>query len=168
MSQLELEQLQIATPCPMSWDEMEGNDAVRFCSKCSLNVYNIAQMNRAEAEALVNETEGRVCLRLFRRSDGTIITRDCPVGRRTLKRQVLTLVSAVVGVFFIVGIGALASAGIIAQREWSPTSNWDFFGWFEPQYNPETGDVCLGGAMPVPQPLPAGAGPPDIDESLGE
>lgn len=59
---------------------MEGNDQVRFCGQCSLNVYNIAEMNLEDAENLIVEKEGRLCLRLYRRSDGTVLTKDCPVG----------------------------------------------------------------------------------------
>ena len=79
---LALESLRIATPCKADWDEMSGSERVRFCGQCEKNVYNVSAMSRDEAEALVQDKEGRVCLRLYRRSDGTVITSDCPVGVR--------------------------------------------------------------------------------------
>jgi hypothetical protein len=80
--------LRIATPCPISWEQMTGGDGVRFCDHCQLNVYNISALSRIEAEKLIASTEGRLCARLFRRADGTILTRDCPVGLRALRRRV--------------------------------------------------------------------------------
>ena len=87
--------LRIASPCPISWAQMTGNDRVRFCQVCNLNVYNIAELTRSEATALVGETEGRFCARLFRRSDGTVITRDCPVGLRAVRRRVARRTAAI-------------------------------------------------------------------------
>lgn len=66
---------------------MSGDDKVRFCGLCNLNVYNISAMSGAEAERLIARTEGRLCAKLYRRPDGTIITADCPVGWRALKRR---------------------------------------------------------------------------------
>jgi hypothetical protein len=79
---LALESLRIATPCHADWDEMSGDARVRFCGRCEKNVYNLSAMTRAEAEALVQAKEGRLCVRLFRRSDGTVISGDCPEGVR--------------------------------------------------------------------------------------
>jgi hypothetical protein len=73
-------QLTIASPCPASWDDMEGDDRVRFCGECELNVYNLSAMTESEALKLIAEREGRVCVRMYKREDGTVMTRDCPVG----------------------------------------------------------------------------------------
>lgn len=83
----DLERLRIASPCPTDWESMNGNDRVRFCGLCELNVYNISAMTPQEARDLISRTEGRLCARLYRRADGTIITADCPVGWRALKRR---------------------------------------------------------------------------------
>ena len=40
-------------------------------------------MSIAEAEELIISKEGKVCLRLYRRTDGTLLTRDCPEGLKT-------------------------------------------------------------------------------------
>jgi len=90
-----IERLRIATPCPMSWAQMTGDDRVRFCDQCHLNVYNISELTRIEAEALIAASEGRLCARLFRRADGTILTKDCPVGLRALRRRVAKRTAAI-------------------------------------------------------------------------
>jgi hypothetical protein len=58
---------------------------VRFCGQCDKSVYNLSAMTRAEAEALVASKDGRVCVRLYQRQDGTVLTQDCPVGVRRLR-----------------------------------------------------------------------------------
>ena len=73
-------QLKIASPCPASWDDMEGDDRARFCPECELNVYNLSAMTEEEALKLVKEREGRLCVRFYQRRDGTVLTTDCPVG----------------------------------------------------------------------------------------
>jgi hypothetical protein len=83
-----LERVRIATPCPASWNNMEGDERVRFCSQCELHVYNLSEMAKQEAESLIAKTEGRLCGRIYRRADGTILTKDCPVGVRALRRRV--------------------------------------------------------------------------------
>jgi len=64
---------------------MIGTDRVRFCGQCSLNVYNLSAMSREDASELVSRAEGRLCVGFFRRADGTILTRDCPVGLRAAR-----------------------------------------------------------------------------------
>jgi hypothetical protein len=83
----DLSRLRIASPCPTDWESMNGNDRVRFCRLCELNVYDISAMTSKEARELIARTEGRLCARLYRRADGTVITADCPVGWRALKRR---------------------------------------------------------------------------------
>ncbi|MDB5034507.1 MAG: hypothetical protein JWQ98_1748 [Chlorobi bacterium] len=84
-----LDHVQIATPCTASWEEMKGNDTTRHCSHCSLNVYNISAMTSDEADALIANAEGRLCIRFYRRADGTVLTQDCPVGLRAVRQRVL-------------------------------------------------------------------------------
>jgi len=60
-----------------------------------LNVYNLSALSRVEAERLIASTEGRLCARLFRRADGTVLTKDCPVGLRALRRRVAKRTAAI-------------------------------------------------------------------------
>lgn len=77
-----LDDIRIATPCNASWEDMPGDDRVRFCWACSRSVYNIAALTSDEAAALIAGREGRLCARLFRRADGTVVTADCPPAPR--------------------------------------------------------------------------------------
>jgi hypothetical protein len=74
---------------------MTGDIRVRFCDHCRLNVYNISELSRSEAENLITSSQGRLCTRLFRRADGTILTKDCPVGLRALRMRVSKRAAAV-------------------------------------------------------------------------
>ena len=74
---------------------MTGDDRVRFCDSCQLNVYNFAELTRKEAEEIIRTTEGRICGRLYRRADGSVITKDCPVGLRAVRRRVARIAGAV-------------------------------------------------------------------------
>ena len=90
----QLNQIRIASPCPVSWEQMIGDNRVRFCGECQLNVYNFGELSRTEAEELLRSTEGRLCGRLYRRADGTVITKDCPVGFRAARRRVAKVATA--------------------------------------------------------------------------
>jgi Carboxypeptidase regulatory-like domain len=75
-----LDQLKIASPCSADWEQMEGDERVRFCGECKKNVFSLSAMTRRDAEKLLVETNGNLCTRLYRRADGTVLTADCPVG----------------------------------------------------------------------------------------
>src|SRR5262245_21196971 len=90
-----LENIRVASPCPTSWEKMAGDDRVRHCQECKLNVYNLSEMTRIEAERLIANREGRLCVHFFRRADGTILTRDCPKGLRVLPDRVSRIAAAV-------------------------------------------------------------------------
>jgi hypothetical protein len=82
-----LENLRIAAPCDASWETMQGDARVRFCGQCEKNVYNLSAMERTDAEKLLAEHGESLCVRLYKRADGTVITADCPVGLRRLRRR---------------------------------------------------------------------------------
>jgi len=106
-----LEDVRLASPCPASWDEMLGDDRTRFCTGCEKNVYNISNMSREEAEDLITEKEGDLCVRFFQRADGTIMTSDCSVGakRKLRKKAALSIAAA--------GAMALAAIGVQVTRD---------------------------------------------------
>ena len=57
---------------------MEGDEWVRHCGECRLNVYNVSAMTEEKALELIAEREGRLCVRFYQRHDGTVLTEDCP------------------------------------------------------------------------------------------
>jgi hypothetical protein len=83
-----LDGISIASPCTADWNQMAGDARRRFCAQCKLHVHDLSGMTAAEATALLRTAaQGRVCVRLFRRADGTVLTRDCPVGLRQRLRR---------------------------------------------------------------------------------
>ena len=80
-----LEKIKVAAPCKAEWRWMYGDERVRFCGQCDQNVYNLSAMTREQAEDLILKTEGRLCVRFYRRKDGTILTRNCSVGLQAIK-----------------------------------------------------------------------------------
>src|SRR6266542_653475 len=102
-----LENIRIASPCSADWDDMHGDERVRFCGRCEKNVYNLSSMSRSDAESLVNEKEGRLCVRFFQRADGTMLTADCPVGAERLRlrqRVWASISSAAASAALLVGL----------------------------------------------------------------
>ena len=98
-----LDQVRVASPCKADWNEMLGDERVRFCLGCEKNVYNLSSMKRDDAEALLRERLGNdLCIRFYQRTDGTILTQDCPVGVKKKRRKKLALAVA--------GAGAMAAA----------------------------------------------------------
>jgi hypothetical protein len=97
----DVQQLRIASPCYERWDNMKGDERVRHCASCKLNVFNVREMTKAEVEDLVARTEGRLCLRLYKRWDGTVLTADCPVG---VSRARVRLASALLTAAAFVGV----------------------------------------------------------------
>jgi hypothetical protein len=111
-----LENARIGTPCAAKWDAMAGDARVRFCEACGMNVYNLSALPRAEAESLLAEREGRICIRLYTRADGTVMTADCPVGLRRVKLR--RVVAAVVGLSAVT-----LTAAAMVTRHATPLSN---------------------------------------------
>jgi Carboxypeptidase regulatory-like domain len=106
-----LDRMRIASPCSVGWENMSGDERVRFCNQCSLHVYNISEMTKEQVSSLVARTEGRLCARIYRRADGTILTQDCPVGLRALRRRVSKMAGAA-----LTAILSLCS-GVIGQTQ---------------------------------------------------
>ena len=107
-----LQQVRVASPCTERWDSMAGDERVRFCGRCAKNVYDLSALTASQAEALLRERGESMCVRFFRRSDGTVLTSDCPVGEGKRFWRRVTKVAVASG---------LAAAGItmatIAERE---------------------------------------------------
>ena len=109
-----LDSIDVAAPCSAAWDSMTGDDRARFCQDCSKNVYNLSDMTRKEAEALVRENgEGRLCIRFYRRADGTVLTDNCPVGLRAMRNALVkrwvAVVSLAAALFHLPGYAASAN-----------------------------------------------------------
>jgi hypothetical protein len=109
----DLPQIRIASPCPAKWEEMEGDDRIRHCSLCQLNVYNFTAMSSEEVRDVLKETEGHLCVRMYQRQDGRAMASDC---KRPLDRAKKRF-AYYVGTGCMILLGGLASAGNTALSD---------------------------------------------------
>lgn len=118
-----LDRAQVAAPCPAKWEDMTGDDKIRHCALCSLNVHNFSAMSRDEAEGILArhfnadgspiESAGRVCGGFYRRADGTYLLQDCPTGLAAIKARARW---AWMRVTAAVGLISSAAAAVENQR----------------------------------------------------
>jgi hypothetical protein len=107
-----LDNIRVAAPCTADWGKMSGDDRVRACGDCNKNVYNLSGMTREEAEALILAKEGRLCVRYYRRTDGTILFKDCEIGvSRRRRRRVVAGAAAFLAATGVVGYAASKLTG---------------------------------------------------------
>jgi hypothetical protein len=134
-AKIPLEVLKIEDPCLVDWGEMRGDERTRFCHGCRKQVHNLSAMSRDEAERLVCQSAGNLCIRMTFDSVGAVVTVDYAGNERRQRRR---------GWRFWTGVGllgALLSGGLRAY-------------WTGPRSLPTTvlGDMC-----PFPTTLPATA-----------
>jgi hypothetical protein len=155
-----LDSISIASPCQVDWNSMHGDNQVRFCGECKLNVYNLSGMSREEAETLIQNSEGRLCVRYFQRHDGTVITQDCPVGLRALHCRKINRVSkiaAVITVITVVGSFCVSHADDKKQQTNANQQNHLMMG--KPMIQPANTDPAVMGEMAAPPQALQGAIP---------
>ena len=149
-----LENARIASPCNMSWQAMRGDDRTRFCGACEKNVFNLVGMSDEEVTALILEKEGNLCVRLYQRSDGTLLTRDCPVGLRAARRKLARAMGAVAACAgMLLTAATFGAAGRMSPwrlRDTQPFAR--IANWFAPPALPMiAGDICIPD-LPIPTP----------------
>jgi hypothetical protein len=147
-----LNNLKVASPCSQDWNAMIGTDRKRYCGECKLNVFNLSGMSRAEAENLIMNAEGRLCVRFYQRADGSVLTEDCPVGWAKVKQRTKAYVTALASLIFTF-FGAL---GLVAA--FKKASDPVVMGAFPvstatprstPKATPEEMPVVMGGISPA-------------------
>ncbi len=147
-----LDNIRVASPCSESWAAMSGDDRVRACGKCRQHVFNLSAMTRDEAETLIAERAGRLCVRYYQRADGTILLADCTVGRRG--RRLRRIAAAGVAAGLAGGLSAYA-----ALRSGNPKA--EVVGTTA---EPQELHVVQGGMAAPEQVMP----PPDVRELKGK
>ncbi|WP_301002384.1 hypothetical protein [Capsulimonas corticalis] len=93
------------------------------------------------------EKEGRLCVRFYQRKDGTMITRDCPVGVRIARRRFVAALSWAASLAVASITGALRPAGAANASKASPP----------PAVVASMGDIAapVKPHSPTPKPKPA-------------
>ena len=174
-----LSQVRVASPCSARWEDMTGDERTRHCGQCNLDVHNLSAMTADEAESFLRAKvgTGRVCARIFRREDGTILTRDCPVGLALWRKRAGWAAGrvAAAGLFLVTGGWALGvkDREAFAARLRAAQPFRSVCEWFNPQapappvtrvLTPMMGDICI----PPPKAVPVKAnGVPYIPTTPG-
>jgi carboxypeptidase family protein len=103
--QANLNNIRIASPCPADWNKMVGDERVRHCAECNLNVYNLSAMTERQIQELMAVSRGkRLCARFYRRADGTVLTQDCPWSLRALKQRASRIAAAMLAAMMSIGV----------------------------------------------------------------
>jgi len=91
-----LENVRIASPCRADWNQMTGDDRVRTCAACAKRVFNLSELTRAEADAVIAKHGGNLCARLYHRADGTVMLADCTVATVGMRARNFVLATTLV------------------------------------------------------------------------
>jgi hypothetical protein len=134
---------------------MPGDDRVRYCNRCSLNVYNLAVMSPEETEALVRNRTGRLCGRLYLRGNKKATLRDC-AGNRRLKW--VRRAAALAAMLVIGAVSWMLRKVDEPDRSVHPPLIRKALNWIEPERTTTVKPPMLLGEV-CPPPAPPGAKP---------
>ncbi len=162
-----LETIQVAKPCHADWDAMTGDAQVRHCGSCRQNVYNLSEMTRAQAEAVILENEGHLCVRFYTRADGTVLTQDCPVGLRAFRLKVARKLSwaAALALACLTGAWRGETAHAVTKsppKAAAPANTRKASPPAKPHTVPPRPQVLMGKPLPPPHGWTMGAPPPPL------
>jgi len=149
-----LDCIDIPIPCKASWDAMVGDERVRHCGDCRQNVYNLAAFSRGEATRLLQERTGRVCLRIFRRPDGTVITDDCRARLRAARKRGLLIFAGTLLVVAWAQLCAQLTGLMSLRRVTSPSAT------AEPAAASAPATAAEAKPVPIVAPMPTMGAPP--------
>jgi hypothetical protein len=142
-----LHTIRVASPCPVSWESMSGDDRIRACDMCAKKVYDLSAMTADEAEAALGDPAVE-CVRFFQRADGRVMTSDCgDWPRRRRQRRIATLAG--------VSLAAGMAGGVAAAWMMKPAPG-----------GTSTDPPCAaeGVAVELEQPAPVDDRDDDLDE----
>jgi hypothetical protein len=112
-----LANLQLSSACPLAWSGMAERSTGRFCSRCERTVHDTTAMSRSELTELLESHSGRrLCVRICRLLDGSLVTNDHPMAPRRRPRPGGRLVAAL----GLVGITACSSGERVIAPEEEP------------------------------------------------
>ena len=106
---MRLDLVEIESPCALSWEALEGGEKRRFCRACRHDVIDVAALTHDEAGSLLKTAQGRLCLRVTRWRDGTVVVAGRTAWKRFCRRWANRLYSILA--FFGIGAGLLGLLG---------------------------------------------------------
>src|SRR5579875_196069 len=126
----------VQQPCTENWDAMRAHGRERFCESCERSVNDLSRMTDGQVEELAMRAAAgeRVCARVTRRSDGSLVT----LGSESTQAAKLARGALLAGAF---------AAGI-------PAAAQELGGAVDTQSQTE---VILKEVAPQPQPVPGKA-----------
>ncbi len=74
---MRLSTLRVVEPCHADWGAMSGDARARHCERCRLQVTDLSELTRVEAEDLLARggPGGRLCVRYTQDAAGEVVTR---------------------------------------------------------------------------------------------
>ena len=170
--------IEIPKPCEVPWDSMQGNERVRFCDQCSKNVYNISDVSETEAMKLLIDNEGKVCISMLKRADGTIVSDNCPPLLRPVRngyRKLAAVCSALIA-FGCNHLTAIAADDNKSNEKVATPANKSV-GGKQSKLPAQSGSTCGAdtlilkppgkGSVPEPMRLGGAVAPPQVQPGTG-
>ena len=111
-----LDSINIASPCSAAWDEMIGNDQVRFCRHCSLHVHDLSKITRKDAIKLVAAAKGKLCVRYSRHPNGAVRTASHAQPLTHIKRRLSRIAAGAFTATLSLASNAVAQSAMSVER----------------------------------------------------
>ncbi len=108
----------VASPCSMSWSDMTGDEAIRYCGECKLNIHNLSSLADEEVVALLDRKRAgeRICTYFYRRDDGTIATDNCPKRLKIFRRKLQVCAASMLLALCWLWAGQADAQGLVDPR----------------------------------------------------
>ncbi len=104
-----IEKVRVKDPCTQDWNEMTGNDQVRFCTHCAKDVNDLSTMTKSEARRLVRQSNGQLCIRYIKHPEtGAPVFTDQLVQ---ISRRMPRVAAGVIGASISLSTFAYAQGG---------------------------------------------------------
>jgi hypothetical protein len=126
-----LHNLTIPSPCTADWNSMVGNDQVRFCEHCSLDVHNLSVMTRNQAQRLVARSNGRLCVRYHSDSRGKPLTLPLAQKLHRINRRVSRIAAGAFGATLSITSAVVQNSASAQQSVYPPNATQQ-----NPRWNP--------------------------------
>lgn len=125
--------LQVVSPCPKRWSELQGDAKRRFCSECQLHVHNLSAMDEGERAQFVAGRGTHACISYELRADGSMVTPSrwgwlAGPARHARGVAAALLASAVPFLFAACAAERRYVGGILPGKESGPSEDGGKFG----------------------------------------
>jgi hypothetical protein len=105
-----LKQYAIPIPCPMNWNQMDGDQSNRYCAACGKHVHDLTAMTPEEAAGLIRFEPAGFCGRAYANDEGMLATsanQGLPPRTRPLQFTIRSIMGVVAGVAATLGVARL-------------------------------------------------------------